>query len=86
MCNYQPEIEERHPVIKEILAKPTEQWSALDAGLIKLENERLQEIKDTLEEFIAWREKMGTMMDQAVGAAQVGGVFYHPCTGCPEWE
>lgn len=85
-CNYQPEIAERPPVIVEILSRPTETWSDRDVRLVRLESERLQEAIEVMEEFQSWREKMDSMMEQASQAAKAGGVFYHPCTGCPEWE
>lgn len=45
----------------------------------------LEKSKEVLEDFIAWKEKMIAMMDQALKAAEQGDIFYHPCTGCPEW-
>jgi hypothetical protein len=85
MCDYNPG-RELHPAIRELLKTPPEQRSWLDNYLLERGLEEMEEIKQSMKEYGVWREKMFVLMQQAVEAAKNDGVFYHPCTGCPEWE
>lgn len=84
--DWRPDTGECHPAAQEALDKPPAEWTREDAFLVRLENERLEEAVRVLNEFQAWREKMDTMIRQAVEAAESGGIFFHPCSGCPKWE
>ena len=45
-----------------------------------------EEAADRLNHFVGWKKKMLEKLLRIRDEVRKGGVFHHPCSGCPEWS